>query len=169
MRPFRLPETAPKGSNATQNGRYAPKCRPTGPPETGSGSLIAARSGTPRHEGSDNRARRQHAADRLDCQALATLGTAGIDYRAATTGLHSDQETMGTCATDFGWLVSAFHLKFLKGSVSIPMQGASGSWSSRPEHDQGNRRLSQSFRRPATTACTMSLPGPLEGLAPSCG
>jgi hypothetical protein len=56
---------------------------------------------------------------------------------------------MGTGATDFGRLVSAFHLEFLTGSVLIPLVQTEAnkgrSRSNRPEHNQGNRRLSQIF------------------------
>ena len=57
-----------------------------------------------------------HALDRigpqsgfLDSQALAALGATRVDHGAATTGLHADQEAVGTGATNFGRLVSAFH------------------------------------------------------------
>jgi hypothetical protein len=46
----------------------------------------------------------------LDSQTLAAFGAARIDNGAATTGFHADQKAMGTGATDFGRLVSAFHL-----------------------------------------------------------
>ncbi len=49
----------------------------------------------------------------LDSQALAALGTARVDDSAAATGLHADQETVGTGAADFGRLVCAFHLESL--------------------------------------------------------
>jgi len=49
---------------------------------------------------------------KLDSQALAAFGAACIDHGAATTGLHADQETVGTGAADFGRLVRAFHLEF---------------------------------------------------------
>ena len=52
------------------------------------------------------------AACQLDSQTLAALGAACVDHGAATASLHADQETMGTCATDFGRLVSAFHVNF---------------------------------------------------------
>lgn len=55
----------------------------------------------------------------LDSQALTALGAARIDHGAAATGFHANQETVGTCAADFGGLVSAFHVKFLMGSVQI--------------------------------------------------
>jgi hypothetical protein len=45
-----------------------------------------------------------------DRQALATLGAAGVDDSAATAGLHADQKTVGAGASDFGGLVSAFHI-----------------------------------------------------------
>ena len=45
----------------------------------------------------------------LDSQTLAALGAACVDDSAAAAGLHTNEETVGTCATDFGWLVSAFH------------------------------------------------------------
>ena len=56
----------------------------------------------------------------LDGQAFTALGAARVDDGAATAGLHANQETVGTCAADFGRLVSAFHLEFLTGSVLIP-------------------------------------------------
>jgi hypothetical protein len=55
----------------------------------------------------------------LDSQTLAALGAACVDHGAATAGLHANQKTMGTGAADFGGLVSAFHVKFLTGSVGI--------------------------------------------------
>jgi hypothetical protein len=45
-----------------------------------------------------------------DRQALATLGPAGVDNGAPTAGLHADQETVGAGASDFGGLISAFHI-----------------------------------------------------------
>ena len=47
--------------------------------------------------------------NRLDSQALAALGATSVDHCAAATGLHANQETVGTSAADFGGLVSAFH------------------------------------------------------------
>jgi hypothetical protein len=58
-------------------------------------------------------------SSRLDSQALTAFGAACIDHGTATTGFHANQETVGTGATDFGRLVSAFHLEFLTGSVLI--------------------------------------------------
>ena len=46
---------------------------------------------------------------RLDRQTLAALGATGIDYCAATTGLHADKKAVRACAADFGGLVRAFH------------------------------------------------------------
>jgi hypothetical protein len=46
---------------------------------------------------------------RLDSQALATLSAARIDDCTATTGLHTNEKTVGAGAADFGGLVSAFH------------------------------------------------------------
>jgi len=57
----------------------------------------------------------------LDGQTLTTLGAAGVDHSATATGLHADQKAMGTCAADFGWLVSAFHLEFLANSIQIQL------------------------------------------------
>ncbi len=45
----------------------------------------------------------------LDGQTLAAFGAACVDHGATTTGLHANQETVGTGAADFGGLVSAFH------------------------------------------------------------
>jgi hypothetical protein len=53
----------------------------------------------------------------LDSQTLAAFGAACIDHSAAAASLHADQEAVGTCATDFGRLVCAFHEIFLTGSV----------------------------------------------------
>jgi hypothetical protein len=55
----------------------------------------------------------------LDSQALAALGTTRVDHGAATTGLHADQETMGTRTADLGGLVSTFHLEILVISVEF--------------------------------------------------
>jgi hypothetical protein len=49
-----------------------------------------------------------------DSQTLAAFGAAGVDDRATTTGLHANQETMGTGAADFGRLVGAFHVSILR-------------------------------------------------------
>jgi hypothetical protein len=88
-------------------------------------------------------------SQKLDSQALATFGAARIDHGTATTGFHANQKTVGTGAADFGGLVSAFHLEFLIGSIRIdPCQtevNKERSLSNRPEHNQGNRRLSQTF------------------------
>jgi len=54
--------------------------------------------------------RAQSDSDRSDSQAFAPFGTARIDDRTAAAGLHADQEAMGAGATDFGWLVGAFHV-----------------------------------------------------------
>jgi hypothetical protein len=56
---------------------------------------------------------------KLDSQALAAFGATRVDHCATTTGFHANQKTMGTGAADFGGLVSAFHVKFLTGSVCI--------------------------------------------------
>src|SRR6188768_3120236 len=42
-------------------------------------------------------------------QALAALGATGVDHGTAATGLHADQEAVGTRAAHFGRLVGAFH------------------------------------------------------------
>jgi hypothetical protein len=76
---------------------------------------------------------------KLDSQTLAALGAACIDYSAATACLHANQEAVGTGATDFGRLVSAFHIESLGVTKS-----------SYPEDNQGNPRLSQIYRMPAT-------------------
>jgi hypothetical protein len=47
-----------------------------------------------------------------DGQALAALGATRIDDRAATAGLHADEETVGASAADFGSLVGTFHDQF---------------------------------------------------------
>ena len=47
---------------------------------------------------------------KLDSQALAAFGAACVDHSAATAGFHADQKAMGTGATGFGRLVSAFHV-----------------------------------------------------------
>jgi hypothetical protein len=56
---------------------------------------------------------RRRGAHRLDSQAFAAFGATCVDYRAAATSFHADQEAMGAGAADFGGLVSAFHLDFL--------------------------------------------------------
>jgi len=59
----------------------------------------------------------------LDRQALTAFGAASVDHGTATTGFHANQKAVGTGATDFGRLVSAFHLEFLTGSIWIhPIQ-----------------------------------------------
>jgi hypothetical protein len=60
-------------------------------------------------------------SDVLDSQALTALGAACIDDGSAAAGLHANQEAVGTGATDFGRLVSAFHLEFLTGSILIQL------------------------------------------------
>ena len=54
---------------------------------------------------------------RLDSQTLAALGATGIDHCATATGFHANEEAVGTCAANFGGLVSAFHFEFLANSV----------------------------------------------------
>ena len=44
-----------------------------------------------------------------DRQTLAALGAASVDDRAATAGLHADEEAMRAGAADFRSLVGAFH------------------------------------------------------------
>jgi hypothetical protein len=44
-----------------------------------------------------------------DSQTLAAFGAACVDHGTATTGLHANQEAVGTGATCFGGLVGAFH------------------------------------------------------------
>lgn len=46
---------------------------------------------------------------RLDGQAMTSLGTTGGQNGTTTTRTRTDEETMGTLATDNGGLVSAFH------------------------------------------------------------
>ena len=43
-------------------------------------------------------------------QALAALGAASVDDGTASTGLHANQEAVGTRAAHFGGLVGAFHV-----------------------------------------------------------
>lgn len=45
----------------------------------------------------------------LDGQTFAALGAACVDHGTATTGLHANEEAMGTGAASLGCLVSAFH------------------------------------------------------------
>lgn len=49
----------------------------------------------------------------LDSQALAAFGATCVDNRAAPAGFHANQKPMGSCAADFGRLVSAFHDEIL--------------------------------------------------------
>src|SRR5690606_1070303 len=51
----------------------------------------------------------RNARCRLDSQALAALGAAGIDNGTAAGGLHADTETMGALAAGYGRLVSTLH------------------------------------------------------------
>jgi hypothetical protein len=51
----------------------------------------------------------------LDSEAFTAFGAAGVDNGAATTGFHADQKAMGTGAANFGGLISAFHVEFLRG------------------------------------------------------
>jgi len=74
----------------------------------------------PRLQSLHGSARYARGQQKLDCQALAAFGAACVDHGTAATGFHANQKTMGTGATDFGGLVSAFHLEFLTGSVLIP-------------------------------------------------
>jgi hypothetical protein len=120
-------------------------------PETGVGSLVAARQC---HNRSVNQHQEVHvlgyaSGQELDSQALAAFGTTCVDHRTATTGFHANQKTVGTGTTDFGGLISAFHLEFLTGSIWIHPRSTGAykgrSRSNRPEHNQGNRRLSQIF------------------------
>jgi len=48
-------------------------------------------------------------ARNLDGQTLATLGAASIDHGAATTGFHTDAETVCAFTTGNGRLVCTFH------------------------------------------------------------
>jgi len=48
-----------------------------------------------------------------DSQALAALGTARVDDRAAAAGLHANQKAVGAGTTRLGGLVSAFHDRIL--------------------------------------------------------
>ena len=54
----------------------------------------------------------------LDSQALAALGAARVDHGATATGLHADQEAVGTGAAGLGTLVSAFHAEPLDGPAA---------------------------------------------------
>ena len=56
----------------------------------------------------------------LDRQTLAPLGAACVDHGAAATGFHANQKAVGTCATDLGGLVSAFHFGNPKGLNDDP-------------------------------------------------
>src|SRR3954466_12048613 len=56
-------------------------------------------------------------------QALAALGAARVDDGTAATGLHADQEAVGTRAAHFGGLVGAFH-----GDVFPGNPGLSAIW-----------------------------------------
>jgi hypothetical protein len=47
----------------------------------------------------------------LNCQALATFGTARINYSTASTSLHTHQKTMGAGAANFGRLIGTFHFE----------------------------------------------------------
>jgi len=49
------------------------------------------------------------AGGRLNGEALAALGTASVDYRAAAASLHANEKTMGALAARNGRLESAFH------------------------------------------------------------
>jgi hypothetical protein len=49
------------------------------------------------------------SGQKLDGQTLTTFGTTCIDHSAATACFHADQKAMGTGATSFRRLVSAFH------------------------------------------------------------
>jgi hypothetical protein len=49
----------------------------------------------------------------LDSQALAALGAASTNHRAAATSFHADQEAMGSFAANHGRLICAFHLNQL--------------------------------------------------------
>jgi hypothetical protein len=53
----------------------------------------------------------------LDSQTFAALGAACVDHSTAATGLHADQEAMGTRTANFGRLVSAFHFEILGDSA----------------------------------------------------
>jgi len=54
----------------------------------------------------------------LDSQTLAALGATCVDHSTATAGFHTDEETVGTCAANFGRLVSAFHNNLGQGTPS---------------------------------------------------
>jgi len=49
------------------------------------------------------------SGQKLNSQSLATFGTTCIDHSATTTCFHTDQKAMGTGASSFRRLVSAFH------------------------------------------------------------
>jgi hypothetical protein len=53
----------------------------------------------------------------LNSQTLAAFGATCIDHGTAAAGLHANEETVGARAANFRRLVSAFHVKFLLGSV----------------------------------------------------
>jgi hypothetical protein len=46
---------------------------------------------------------------KLDSQTLAAFGAACSNHGTTATRFHAGQETVRTCALDFGWLVCAFH------------------------------------------------------------
>ena len=52
-------------------------------------------------------------APRSDGQTFAAFGATRIDHGATAPGFHSNQKSMGACATNFGRLVCAFHLEIL--------------------------------------------------------
>src|SRR4051812_39555345 len=56
---------------------------------------------------------------RLQAQALAALGAAGVDDGAAATGLHADEEAVGAGAAHFGGLVGAFHDRYSREPMII--------------------------------------------------
>ncbi len=57
-----------------------------------------------------------------DSQALAALGAACVQHSTAATGLHANQEAVGTGAFDFGRLVGAFHDSVQSGALETTLQ-----------------------------------------------
>jgi len=111
-------------NNARQSAPFEPAFYQPKLLETGVLFSVAARSGHTKNTCQLNwnaHVLRITLSQCLDSQTLTTLGATGVDHSATATGLHADQKAMGTCAADFGWLVSAFHLEFLANSIQIQL------------------------------------------------
>jgi hypothetical protein len=52
---------------------------------------------------------RPQAVRRSNGQAMTTFGTTGANNSTTATGSHTDEEAMGTLATNNGRLIGAFH------------------------------------------------------------